>query len=187
MQIKPFSARDMVDTTKGEISREIFVNKNIYEAEKEQIFTRSWLYVGHESQIKDPGDFFVSKMGEESVILTRDRAGEIHVFLNSCTHRGMKVCRYDEGNTKLFTCPYHAWSFSTDGKLIGVQDYENAYQPPFDKSEWGLIEVAQIGVYMGTIWATWDKTAPSFKDYLGDATFAFDHGLCSWDGTDGCT
>ncbi|MEC7490936.1 MAG: Rieske 2Fe-2S domain-containing protein [Pseudomonadota bacterium] len=187
MQIKPFSAHDMVDTTKGEISREIFVNKNIYEAEKEQIFTRSWLYIGHESQIKNPGDFFVSKMGEESVILTRDRAGEIHVFLNSCTHRGMKVCRYDEGNTKLFTCPYHAWSFSTDGKLIGVQDYENAYQPPFDKSEWGLIEVAQIGVYMGTIWATWDKTAPSFKDYLGDATFAFDHGLCSWDGTDGGT
>lgn len=187
MKSTPLAAHDMVDTAQGEISREIFVNEDIYQEEKEQIFTRAWLYVGHESQIPNPGDFFVSKMGEESVIVTRDRAGKIHVFLNSCTHRGMKVCRYDEGNTRNFVCPYHAWSFGTDGALIGVQDYENAYQPPFDKSEWGLIEVAQMANYMGTIWATWDKTAPSFNDYMGEATFAFDHGLCAWDGGDGGT
>ena len=187
MKSTQFSARDMVDFRQGEISREIFVNEDIYQEEKEQIFTRAWLYVGHESQIPKPGDFFVSKMGEESVILTRDRAGRIHVFLNSCTHRGMKVCRYDEGNTRNFVCPYHAWSFGTDGALIGVQDYENAYQPPFDRSEWGLIEVAQMATYMGTIWATWDKGAPPFEEYLGDATFAFDHGLCAWDGGDGGT
>jgi phenylpropionate dioxygenase-like ring-hydroxylating dioxygenase large terminal subunit len=187
MKSTQFSARDMVDFQQGEISREIFVNEDIYQEEKEQVFTRAWLYVGHESQIPKPGDFFVSKMGEESVILTRDRVGKIHVFLNSCTHRGMKVCRYDEGNTRNFVCPYHAWSFGTDGALIGVQDYENAYQPPFDRSEWGLIEVAQMANYMGTIWATWDKGAPSFQDYMGGATFAFDHGLCAWDGGDGGT
>lgn len=187
MKSTQHSARDLVDIKRGEISREIFVNEDIYQEEKEQVFTRAWLYVGHESQIPNAGDFFVSKMGEESVILTRDRAGKIHVFLNSCTHRGMKVCRYDEGNTRNFVCPYHAWSFGTDGALIGVQDYENAYQPPFDKSEWGLIEVAQMANYMGTIWATWDKGAPSFEDYMGEATFAFDHGLCAWDGGDGGT
>ena len=139
------SARDLVNVKEGEISREIFVNQDIYEEEKERVFTRAWLYVGHESQIKNPGDFFASKMGEESVILTRHRDGKIHVFLNSCTHRGMKVCRYDEGNTKNFTCPYHAWSFGTDGELIGVQDYENAYQPPFDRSKWGLFYPANAG------------------------------------------
>lgn len=187
MKSTPFAAHDMVDTAEGEISREIFVNEDIYQEEKEQIFTRAWLYVGHESQIPNPGDFFVSRMGEESVILTRDRDRKIHVFLNSCTHRGMKVCRYDEGNTKNFVCPYHAWSFGTDGALIGVQDFENAYQPPFDRSEWGLIEVAQMASYMGTVWATWDENAPSFEDYMGEATFAFDHGLCAWDGGDGGT
>ena len=57
-----------------------------------------------------------------------------------------------------------------------MQDYENAYQPPFDKSKWGLIEVAQLANYMGTIWATWDKDAPSFEEYLGGARFAFDQG-----------
>jgi len=181
------SARDLVDTSAGEISREIFVNEDIYEQEKTRIFGRAWLYVGHESQIKNPGDYFVSKMGEESVILTRDMDGRIHVFLNSCAHRGMRVCRYDEGNTKVFRCPYHAWTYKTDGTLIGVQDYERAYQPPFDKSKWGLVEVAQLANYMGTIWATWDKDAPSFEEYLGDARFALDQGLCAWDGGDGGT
>jgi phenylpropionate dioxygenase-like ring-hydroxylating dioxygenase large terminal subunit len=181
------SARDLVDTTVGEISREIFVNEDIYEEEKARIFSRAWLYVGHESQIKNRGDYFVSKMGAESVILTRDSAGKIHVFLNSCAHRGMRVCRYDEGNTNAFRCPYHAWTYKTDGTLIGVQDYEKAYQPPFDKSKWGLIEVAQLANYLGTIWATWDKDAPSFDEYLGEARFAFDQGLCAWDGGDGGT
>jgi phenylpropionate dioxygenase-like ring-hydroxylating dioxygenase large terminal subunit len=181
------AARDLVDTANGEISREIFVNEEIYREELERIFTRAWLYVGHESQIPNPGDYFVSKMGEESVILTRDVAGKIHVFLNSCAHRGMRVCRYDQGNTRAFRCPYHAWTYKTDGTLIGVQDYENAYQPPFDKSKWGLAEVAQLANYLGTIWATWDKNAPSFEDYLGEARFALDHGLCAWDGGDGGT
>jgi phenylpropionate dioxygenase-like ring-hydroxylating dioxygenase large terminal subunit len=181
------SARDLVDTAAGEISREIFVNEDLYEEEKTRIFNRAWLYIGHESQIKNPGDYFVSKMAEESVILTRDLAGKIHVFLNSCAHRGMRVCRYDEGNTKVFRCPYHSWTYATDGTLIGVQDYEKAYQPPFDKSKWGLVEVAQLANYMGTIWATWDKDAPSFEEYLGDARFGFDQGLCAWDGGDGGT
>jgi phenylpropionate dioxygenase-like ring-hydroxylating dioxygenase large terminal subunit len=73
----------LVDTTTGQISREIFVNEDIYQQELEQIFTRAWLFVGHESQIPKPGDFFVSCMGEESVLLCRDREERIHVFLNS--------------------------------------------------------------------------------------------------------
>ncbi len=117
----------LVDLSQGQISREIFVNEAIYAQEQERLFARAWLFVGHESQIPNPGDFFVSGMGEESVILCRDRAGEIHVFLNSCRHRGMKVCRYDEGNTPVFTCPYHGWSYGTDGKLVGVPYFREAY------------------------------------------------------------
>jgi phenylpropionate dioxygenase-like ring-hydroxylating dioxygenase large terminal subunit len=114
------AARSGVGLSKGQISREIFVNDEIYKKELERIFTRAWLFVGHESQIPNPGDFFVSSMSEESVILCRDREGKVHVFLNSCRHRGMKVCRYDEGNAAVLTCPYHGWSYSTDGRLVGV-------------------------------------------------------------------
>ena len=95
----------LVDLVAGQISREIFVNNEIYQEELERVFARAWLFVGHESQIPNSGDFFVSSMGEESVILCRDRAQKVHVFLNSCRHRGMKVCRYDEGNAAVLTCP----------------------------------------------------------------------------------
>ena len=96
-----------------------------------------------------PGDYFVSCMGEESVILCRDRASRLHVFLNSCRHRGMKVCRYDEGNTPVFTCPYHGWSYAADGSLVGVPYFKDAYHEQLDKSKWGLVEVAQLENYKG--------------------------------------
>ena len=175
----------LVDLKAGQISREIFVNEEIYRQEQEQVFTRSWLFVGHESQVPKPGDYFVSCMGEESVILCRDRLGEIHVFLNSCRHRGMKVCRYDDGNTPVFTCPYHGWSYANDGKLVGVPYFKDAYHEELDKSKWGLVEVAQLENYKGTIWATWDESAPPFQEYLGDFKMYFDLSLDSWDGHEG--
>ena len=125
---KPGAFSSIVDVDAGHISREIFVNEDIYRQEQEQIFAQACLFVGHDSQITKPGDYFVSSMGEESVILCRDREGRVHVFLNSCTHRGMKVCRYDEGNSPVFSCPYHGWSFATDGKLVGVPFFKDAYQ-----------------------------------------------------------
>ncbi|MBM3941183.1 MAG: Rieske (2Fe-2S) protein, partial [SAR202 cluster bacterium] len=117
----------LVDSSTGLVSREIHVDEDIYKLEQERVFARVWLFVGHESQIPKPGDYFVGRMGEESVIMARDRQDKIHVFLNSCRHRGMKVCRYDEGNTPVFTCPYHGWSFGLDGKLVGVPYFKEAY------------------------------------------------------------
>ena len=172
----------LVDLSQGRISREIFVNEAIYQEEQERVFARAWLFVGHESQIPNPGDFFVSGMGEEGVILCRDRAGQIHVFLNSCRHRGMKVCRYDEGNTPVFTCPYHGWSYGTDGKLVGVPYFREAYHSTLDRSQWGLVEVAQLANYKGAIWATWDPAAPSFTEYLGEFARYLDLTLETWNG-----
>ena len=177
--------RGLVDLASGQISREIFVNETIYQQELEQVFARAWLFVGHESQIPRPGDFFVSCMGEEAVILCRDREERLHVFLNSCRHRGMKVCRYDEGNTSVFTCPYHGWSYATDGTLAGVPYYKEAYHGTLDKSKWGLVEVAQLANYKGTLWATWDAAAPPFLEYLGEFRRYLDLSLDAWDGREG--
>ena len=182
---EPQSISRLVDARQGCISRELFVNEEIYKKELENLFARAWLLVGHESQIPNPGDFFVSRMGEESVILCRDRDRKIHVFLNSCRHRGMKVCRYDEGNTAQFTCPYHAWSYSTDGKLVGVPLFETHYEGRLDKTQWGLIEVAKLETYKGTVWASWDQAAPSFLTYLGEARAHLDNVLDCRDGREG--
>ena len=132
------------------------------------MFARSWLFVGFEDQVRKPGDYFVSRMGEESVILSRDRDNTVHVFLESCRHRGMKVGRYDEENTPVFTCPHHGWSYAGDGSLVGVPRYKDAYREELDKSQWGLVEVAQLTKFKGSIRATWDPDAPSFDEYVGD-------------------
>ncbi len=184
MDRAPLRARNLVDTANGEIDRRIFVDEGLYRREITHIFNRAWLYVGHESQIPNPGDFVLSRMGDESVILNRDSAGTVHVFLNSCRHRGMKVCRYDEGNTRNFVCPYHSWAYRNSGELLVVPDFDASYQPPFDKSLWSLVEVGQLSILRGTVWATWDAKAPSFRDYLGDAWYALDKGLAPWDGSD---
>ena len=114
----------LVDIEHGHIDREVYVSEDIYIQEREQIFARAWLFVGHESQVPNPGDFVVSRMGEEEVILVRDRKDKrLHIFLNSCRHKGMKVCRYDDGNALVFTCPFHGWSYDTDGRLVGVPYY----------------------------------------------------------------
>lgn len=174
--------RHRVDADEGIISREIFVSPDVFEQELEQVFARTWLFVGHESQIPEPGDFFASRMGTESVLLTRSSDGEIHVLLNSCRHRGMKVCRYDEGNTFDFVCPYHGWSYSTDGSLVsvagelfGVPHYRAGYGGQLDRSQWGLVPVANLANYHGLIFATWDPDAPEFDDYVGGFRFWLDN------------
>jgi len=184
LQIGNQLATSLVDFQKGIVSRDIFVDTELYEVEKERVFARCWLFVGFADQVRKPGDYFVSRMGEESVILSRDRDNTVHVFLNSCRHRGMKVCRYDEGNTPVFTCPYHGWSYAGDGSLVGVPRYKDAYREELDKSQWSLVEVAQMENYKGTIWATWDPKAPSFLDYIGDNRFGIDIWLDNHDGTE---
>jgi phenylpropionate dioxygenase-like ring-hydroxylating dioxygenase large terminal subunit len=179
------SARDLVDSGQGEISRRIFTDEAIHAQEIDRIFKRTWMYVGHESQVRKPGDFVLSRMGDESVILSRDSGGSIHVFLNSCRHRGMKICRYDEGNARNFVCPYHGWAYRNSGELIAIPDDEASYKgQPFDKSEWSLVEVAQIATLRGTVWATWDATAPPFKEYLGEVWFGLNNALSPWNGSD---
>jgi phenylpropionate dioxygenase-like ring-hydroxylating dioxygenase large terminal subunit len=175
----------LVDVKRGLISREIFVNGQIFDDELEHLFSRAWLFVGHTSLIPNADDFFVSRMGTESVILCRDRQHKVHVFLNTCRHRGMKVCRYDQGNTPVFTCSYHAWSYATDGKLVGVPLFEQIYAGTMSKDDAPLIEVAQMVDYKGTIWATWDPDAAPFEAYMGGALTYLDLVLDSRDGREG--
>jgi phenylpropionate dioxygenase-like ring-hydroxylating dioxygenase large terminal subunit len=176
----------LVDTGRGLVSRDIFAREDIYGEELEKLFTRAWLFVGHESLVPNPGDYFVSRMGAESVILCRDRARRLHVFLNTCRHRGMKVCLYDQGNAQSFVCPYHSWTYATDGKLVGVPHQDPLYKG-LDKNEWSLIEVPRMANYKGTVWATWDAQAPDFLEYLGGAKEHLDMALDRLDGEEGGT
>src|SRR5947208_79647 len=181
------SLRSLIDTEHGTVSRELYVDPDIFEQELEQIYGRCWLFLGHESQLKNPGDFFISRMGTEEVLVTKSRKDkQIHVFLNSCAHRGMKVCRYDQGNALLFTCPFHAWTYDTNGALVGAayKDSPQAYMGELDMEHWGLREVAQFKNFYGTLWATWDPKAPSFEDYVGPFADSIRYDCTGSDGQD---
>ena len=164
----------LVNAKQGLVDRKIYSDQDIYKQELEQIFGRCWLFLGHESQVANPNDFIAVRMGEDPVLLTRDSKGKLHAFLNMCRHRGNRVCRADLGNAPSFMCTYHGWTFATDGKLVGVPGYKEAYFEELDRSQWGLVETAQIASYKGLVFATWDPTAPSLLDYLGDMAWYLD-------------
>ena len=165
--------QELVDGKKGYVNRRIFTDQNLYQQELEQVFGRSWLLVGHDSQVSKPNDFIANYMGEDPVLLTRDSKGKLHAFLNMCRHRGNRICRADAGNAPSFMCTYHGWTFATDGKLVGVPGYKEAYFEELDRSQWGLVE-APVETYNGLAFANWDRTAPSLIDYLGDAAWYID-------------
>ncbi len=157
----------LVQAERGHVDRRVYSDPEIFELEMKHIFGRAWLFLCHESQIRQQGDFFESVMGRDNVLVVRQKDGGIKGLLNTCVHRGNAVCRAEEGNAKGFLCTYHGWSYGIDGKLTGVPGYRDFYGPEFDKSKTGLAEVAQIGSYKGFIFATHDASAPPLEDYLG--------------------
>ena len=163
-----------INLEEGWMDRRIFSDEDIYRQELEQIFARSWLFVAHDSQIPNPGDFLTTYMGMDGVIVTRQKDGSVKVFLNSCPHRGNRVCFADAGNARRFACNYHGWSFDIAGSLQGMHE-EYCYDPgDIDKSKWGLKHVAKVGNYKGLNFATFDPDAPSLEEWLGDFRWYLD-------------
>lgn len=165
---------DLIDFKTGRQKRLIYSDADIYEQEMEKIFGRSWLFLAHECQLEKPGDFIRTFMGEDEVLVVRQKDNSVKAFLNTCTHRGNRLCKADHGNSKTFVCNYHGWSFSFDGELTGVPLEEAAYQNKLDKSKFGMIEVAQIASYKGLIFATFDEQAPSLEESLGEMKWYMD-------------
>ncbi len=151
------------------VHRSAMISPQIFEAERDLVFEHCWLYLGHESEIAGPGDFVRRSVAGRPLILVRSaKTGQVRAFHNTCPHRGAMVCRADSGNGKVFQCFYHAWSFNTDGELVGVPDRQG-YGPAFRMKEMGLQPVAGVESYRGFVFVTFDKDAESLVDYLAGA------------------
>jgi p-cumate 2,3-dioxygenase subunit alpha len=163
------------DREKGRfrVHRRAMTDPDVLALERERIFDRCWLYVGHDSELAAPHDFRARSVGGRPLIFTRNAEGHVQVFINSCTHRGALLCREKAGNGRFLRCFYHAWTFDTSGKLVALPD-EESYGPGFDRDALALAAPPRVQDYRGFWFVNYDPDAVDLHTYLGDATGVID-------------
>ena len=157
------------------VHRNVFEDPDIFELEMERIYGRTWVYIGHVSQVPEPGDYFCTRIGKQPVVVSRHTDQEVYVLYNRCAHRGVKVVNEESGCAKKFMCMYHGWTYDTNGDLDFVTQPEG-YPAGFDLDpvEFGMRRVARVETYHGFIFANLSDEGPGLVAYLGANTQVFD-------------
>lgn len=145
----------------------LYTSPEIFADELEQIWYRTWVYVGHVSEIAEPNDYVRKNIGPQDVIMSRSADGEVHLLLNRCAHRGNLVCEADAGNSSSFRCPYHGWTYRNTGDLLGYP-FHQGYGGR-GNLELGLGRVPRVGVYQGFVFGSFAAEGPSLTEHLGEA------------------
>jgi len=161
-----------------EVHRDVYVSEEVFQLEMEHMFPNSWVYVGHDSQVPNAGDYFGTTVGTQPVLLVRHTDGKVHVLHNRCPHKGTRITSETCGNTgKFFRCPYHAWSFKTDGSLLAIplkKGYENT---GFEQSHAapGMAPVRHVKNYRGFVFAKINDGGLDFEEFFGDSLSSLDN------------
>ena len=149
-----------------------FVSPEVFAQERAAIFSADWVCVGHQSQIARAGDYFVQEVAGESVIIVRDQKETIRGFYNVCRHRGTRLCEEAQGHSTAIQCPYHAWTYALDGRLIGAPHMDAA--AGFDKTDYPLAEV-QLGTWEGFIFVNLANDAAPLDEVFAPLAGKFSH------------
>lgn len=157
------------------VHRRVYTDPSIFELEMDRIFGQAWIFVAHESQIAEPGDYHCTQIGRQPVVVVRHSDGDIHVIHNRCGHRGAQVVGPTSGNAQAFQCCYHGWRYDTDGTLLSVP-LPQGYPESVDLSDpaLGMVKVPRVASYRGFIFASQASEGPDLEDYLGYMTTSFD-------------
>lgn len=160
---------------RGMIPAHIYNDSDLFTLEKERLFNRAWMFVAHESEIPQDGDYVVRRVLDDSFIITRDSNGQIRALFNMCLHRGMQVCRAEMGNASNFRCPYHGWTYRNDGRLTGLPFHRDAYggDDGFAKDQ-TLLPAPNLATHNGLIFVNLDAQAQPLREFLGDFAFYLD-------------
>jgi phenylpropionate dioxygenase-like ring-hydroxylating dioxygenase large terminal subunit len=167
----------LADVRRGMIPAHIYNDEEIFRLERERLFGRAWIFVAHESEVPQPGDYVVRRVLQDSFIVSRGEDGQVRALFNMCLHRGMQVCRAEMGNASHFRCPYHGWSYRNDGRLVGLPFHQDAYggDAGFPRKGQALLPAPAVGTYNGLIFISLDADAPPLAEYLGDFRFYLDY------------
>jgi phenylpropionate dioxygenase-like ring-hydroxylating dioxygenase large terminal subunit len=159
----------------GRVNRRLYTDPDIFELELERIFGTAWIYVGHESQVKNPGDFIATRIGRKPLLLVRDAEGKLQLLHNQCAHRGSMVVASNGGHTSEFRCCYHGWTYHLDGRLKAaplLHGYPSHFDPK--NPEVAMPRVPRVASYRGFVFASLAADGPSLDDHLGFMTTSFD-------------
>lgn len=141
-----------------------FISPEVFAHEQEKIFSRQWVFVGHQSAIAQPGDYFVSEVANESLIIVRDKRGEIRGFYNVCRHRGSRLIESRNGQlSAAIQCPYHAWTYALDGRLLGAPHMDDV--PDFNKADYSLHPV-NVAIWEGFIFVNLANASTQRGGYI---------------------
>jgi len=153
------------------IKRSAFNDPELFDLEMKHIFEGNWIYLAHESQIPNNGDYYTTHIGRQPVMITRNRAGELNCFINACAHRGAQLARFKTGNKSTFTCPFHGWTFNNSGKLLKIKDPEGTgYPETFNKEgSHDLTKIAKFANYRGFLFGSLNADVQSLEDHLGES------------------
>src|SRR5699024_6896442 len=157
-RITTMNVKDLI-TDEWRVHGSIYRDPEIFSKEIEDIFHRSWVYLAHESELPEPGDFKKSWIGRQPVLVTRGGDdGTVRAFFNRCRHRGAQVCLSEQGHANFFRCAYHGWTYSNTGDLVGVP-FEDRYGDDFVKEDLGLVAVPRVASFAGFIFGCLDEEA----------------------------
>ena len=154
------------------LSQEYFVSPELFADEQHQVFSKAWLLVGHQSQIPDAGDFFLATVAKESLIVVRDQQSQIRAFYNVCRHRGSRLKEEACGHSSAIQCPYHAWTYALDGRLIGAPHMDDV--PGFEKADYSL-PPANLGIWEGFIFVNLKKNPEPLEKWFAPLRGKFSH------------
>jgi phenylpropionate dioxygenase-like ring-hydroxylating dioxygenase large terminal subunit len=149
---------------------QIFNDADVHAQELSRVFGRAWVYVGHESEISEPGDYVLRYIGEEPFVFVQSDDSKVRLLFDACRHRGTQVCRAEKGNASHFRCPYHGWTYKNTGELVGMPA-ARATADGLDRKAWGLIEAPRLERFHGLYFACLDDSAPPLSDYLGGMAY----------------
>ncbi len=156
--------------------RSAFTDEELFELEMKYIFEGNWVFLAHESQVENPGDYFTLTIGRQPVVITRTADGELKAILNTCTHRGATLCRKKRGNRTSFTCPFHGWTFRNDGKLLRARDQKKGGYPETFSTEGShdLHHLPKFENYRGFLFGSLNADVVPLEEYLGESRHIID-------------
>jgi phenylpropionate dioxygenase-like ring-hydroxylating dioxygenase large terminal subunit len=154
------------------LPQQYFVSPEVFAREQEKIFSRQWVCVGHQSEIATAGDYFVREVAGESMIIVRDKRGEIHGLFNVCRHRGTRLCEERNGHFSAIQCPYHAWTYGLDGRLIGAPHMDDV--PGFVKADYSL-HAMNLALWEGFIFVSLADAPAPLEEWFAPLTGKFTH------------